>query len=181
MQLLSLVIGAVIGLAAPGGEPSRVKLVHPTHRALVKADRRVRTMDSRVSAALFSGVTRSRTFASLIDTLDRSDVIVYIELQHELPRAIDGRLLLASRAGGLRYVRIQLHSRLGQDHMIAVLGHELQHAIKIAEAPEIRDEASLRRYYQRAGAGMSDGVGYDTQAARIAGDTVKRELRSGPA
>lgn len=181
MQLLSLVIGAVISLAAAGGEPSTVRLVHPAHRALVKADRRVRTVDSRVRSTLFNGVVRSRTFASLVDAIDRSDLIVYIELQHELPRALEGRLVLASKAGGQRYVRIQLHARLAQDQMIAVLGHELQHAVEIAGAPEIRDEGSLRRYYQRAGAGMSDSAGYDTQAARDAGDMVKRELRSGPA
>ena len=176
MHLLPLVIGVVVSLAAPGGGSSTASHAR-LHRALMKPDRHVRTEHPRVTAALFEGVRRSRTFASLIDALDRSDVIAYVQLVHDLPRASRGRLLLASKTNGQRYVRIQMLPFLPHDDMIAVLGHELRHAVEIAEAPEIHDEASFRRFYQRAGAGISDGFGFDTEAARIAGDRVKRELR----
>ena len=36
----------------------------------------------------------------------------------------------------------------------------------------------VRRFYTRAGAGVSDANGYETPAARTAGDLVKREVRA---
>jgi hypothetical protein len=177
MELLAIVIGAAMALAAPGSA-SPVPAFSHIQRALVKPDRHVRSADPRVTTALFDGVRRSRTFAALIDALDRTDVIAYVDLAHELPRAARGRMLLASSANGIRYVRIQIHTFLAPDEIIAVLGHELQHALEVAGRPDIQDEASMRRFYTRAGAGVSDANGYETPAARTAGDLVKREVRA---
>lgn len=175
MQVLPLVISVAFGLATPSHAPT---LIGELHHSLLKPDRRVRTVHPRAAAALFAGVSRSRTFAALIDAINRSNVIAYVELVQEVPRGARGRLILASKLTHHRYVRIQLRSMLGQDEMISVLGHELQHAVEIAQAPEITDDASMRKYYQRAGGGVSDGFGFDTEAARIAGDRIWRELKA---
>ena len=58
-----------------------------------------------------------------------------------------------------------------------MLGHELQHALEIAQAPGVQDEASMRRYYERAGAGRSHERGFETRAAQDAGRQVRLELR----
>ena len=183
MQVMLMVMSVALGGMAPT-VPMFVETLAPPklggggHHALVKPDRRVRTSHPRVAAALFAGVSRSRTFAALIDALDRSNVIAYVELVQELPRAARGRLILATKIKEQRYVRIQLRFLLGHDEMISVLGHELQHALEIAQAPEVTDNARMRKFYQRTGAGMSDGFGFDTAAARIAGDQVRRELKA---
>lgn len=167
--LLSVAIGAAMTLGAPGGERSRVLVAPGWH---------VRGVNTRITDALAEGRRRSKTFAALVDALDRSDVIAYVETRFELPPSIRGRLLFAhSSAVGVRYVRIQIHALLSSDDLIVVLGHELQHALEIALTPAIRDEPSMRRFYQRAGAGMSDAQGFETAAARIAGDRVQHELR----
>jgi hypothetical protein len=62
---------------------------------------------------------------------------------------------------------------------IATLGHELQHAVEIAEAPEVVDARSLARFYARVGSERTSGACrlFDTQAAVDIGWQVSRELR----
>jgi hypothetical protein len=177
MHLLSLVLSAVMAVAAPAGDVPAPSTVRDLQRALTAPERRVRTRDARIASALFEGVRRSPTFADLVATLDRSNVITYVELSHTLPSQTEGRLMLLSRGGSPRYVRIQVRATLSPDHMIALLGHELQHAVEIAGAPGVHDDASMRTFYQRIGVGRTDVHGFDTDAARLAGETVRRELR----
>jgi hypothetical protein len=176
-MLLLLVMSAVTAIAAPDGDSPTRPIASLVDRALTSPDRRTRAVGDRVGAALREGARRSATFARLIVALDRSDVIVYIELSHDLPATTEGRLMLATKAGAHRYARIQIRAALSPDEIIAVIGHELQHAVEIAEAPAVHDQASLRRFYKLAGAGRSHELGYDTEAARDAGYRVRFELR----
>ena len=62
--------------AAVSSAPS----VSPAHYLLLNSpERRVRATDARLRSLLAEGLHRSRTFASLVTALNRSDVIVYIE------------------------------------------------------------------------------------------------------
>jgi hypothetical protein len=86
-------------------------------------------------------------------------------------------------AGGVRYLRITFdpHRRqLSDAEEFAVIGHELQHALEIAEAPEVRTSDHVIRLFRRIGfsprcpRGLSDC--YETQAARLIGDRIRDEL-----
>src|SRR5687767_11337069 len=118
MPLLSIVMSAVLTVAAPGGDRSPAAIARHAYDLLLKPDRRVRTVNPRVASALVEGVARSPTFARLLDALDPLDVIVYVELRHEMPRDSQGRLIFASKAKGQRYVRIQIQSFLALDDII---------------------------------------------------------------
>jgi hypothetical protein len=74
-------------------------------------------------------------------------------------------------------VRIQVQAFLALDHTISIIGHELQHALEIAGAPNVYDESTMRKFYERIGVGRTDMHGFDTEAARVAGDQVRLELR----
>lgn len=176
-MILLLVMSAVTAVAAPGGDAPARSIAGTVHRALMGPDRKVRSVGDRVEAALRDGARRSPTFANLLVTLACSDVIVYIELSHDLPSMTEGRTMLVSKSPLQRYVRIQLRAALSSDEIITVMGHELQHAVEIAAIPSIRDESSLRRFYERAGAGRSRRPGYETEAAQDAGYRVRFELR----
>ena len=89
----------------------------------------VRALDGDVASALAAGVQRSPTFARLVAAINQSDVIVYVETVHTLPPATSGRMVLTTKNTSVRYVRIQIASRLFPDERIAVIGHELQHAV----------------------------------------------------
>ena len=137
--------------------------------------RHIRTTDNSVRKLMRRGYRESRTFASLVMKLQRSDVIVYIEGVPRLPGALEGRMMVMPRAHGYRYVRIQIALRGSPEDSIALLGHELQHAVEVAEALEVIDTDSLARLYQRIGTRSGPHV-YDTVAAQETGKNVRREL-----
>lgn len=138
--------------------------------------RHIRATDGAVRKLLRRGFRESSTFASLITRLQRSDVIVYIEGVPRLPGALDGRMMMLPRVNnGFRYVRIQLSLRGTPEDSIALLGHELQHAVEVADAIGVVDGDGLAKLYQRIGVRSGPQV-YDTNAAQETGRTVRREL-----
>src|SRR4029077_10992841 len=105
--------------------------------------RHVRTMNSHVQQLLREGFLRSPTFARLIERLEGSDVIVYIEVPPELPAGLEGRMIMMPRAHDYRYVRIQIGAGGSAETTIALIGHELQHAAEIAAAPDVSNMADF--------------------------------------
>src|SRR5688572_16535161 len=110
---------------------------------------RVRGVTPKITEMIQNGIRRSRSFRDLISELERSDVIVYLEVTKNLPPGLDGRLMFMTTAGQVRYLHAQLTSSLGFDELIAVAGHELQHALEVASHPEVTDALSLAMLYER--------------------------------
>jgi hypothetical protein len=137
--------------------------------------RHVRTTDRTMRKLLTAGYTHSPTFAALVERLERSDLYVYVEEVSRLPGALEGRLLVLPRAHGFRYVRIQIARRGGPNDSIAVLGHELRHAIEVADDPAVFDTQSLIALYRRIGIDRGNNE-YDTLAAQETGRRVLKEL-----
>lgn len=144
---------------------------------LASPNSHVRTEDRRVYAALAEGIRRSPTFARLVVELNQSDVIVYIQVSDMLRATTVGRMMLGATAPGVRYVRIQVLPNRYSEDLIAILGHELQHAVELARHPHVRTEGALIDLYRRIGAGRSGPLGFETEAAIIAAERVRRDLR----
>lgn len=137
----------------------------------------VRTMDARLRTAISEGVKRSPSFRELVAQLDASDVIVYAERECTLPDGLVGRLSFMSAAGERRYVSIRIGCMLAGPRQIAMLGHELRHAVEIATAPSVVDEASLAVEYGRIGfRSRVVSRGFDSTAAIQAGEQIALEL-----
>ena len=140
----------------------------------------IRTTDDRLRRLLDQGLRSSPTFRALVQRLLESDVVVYLWCDATRERVSDGRLTFLSAAGGLRYVVVRLVPLASAERQIAIMAHELRHAVEIADAPEVVDGESLRRAYQRIGfvssAPAARHVAYDSDAAVDAGLTVLREL-----
>jgi hypothetical protein len=152
--------------------PSRPEI----DRLLHAPERKVRSTHPKITKMLSVGAQYSSTFAGLLAALDRTDVIVYIEPVRDLPSTIEGRLVLLPLAHGQRYLRIQVRGDLPRDELIPLLGHELRHALEIADAPEVRDQSAMLALYRRIGEISSGPDSYDTVAAREAGKQVRAEL-----
>ena len=84
-------------------------------------------------------------------------------------------MMMLPAAHGQRYVRIQIVPRGTPDESVAVLGHELPHAIEVAEETGVNTEARLIERYQRIGRRSGRHV-YDTVAAQDIGRAIRREL-----
>ena len=167
LSLVPLVLSAM--LAAPAAAPLTESAV------LESPTRHIRAMDSTMRTLLKRGFRRSPTFAALIQRLQRSDVIVYVEEVPRLPGAFEGRLIMMPTAHGQRYVRIQIARRGAPEDWLAVLGHELQHAVEVADAADVRDQAGMIELYERIGTRTGKDI-YDTAAAQEMGRTVRREV-----
>ena len=137
--------------------------------------RHVRSQDRWVRLLLKRGVTHSFTFRNLLARLERSDVIVYIEEVAGLPGTLDGRMMMLPATHGQRYVRIQIVTRGAPDDEVALLGHELQHALEVAEEAGVCDQATLTALYERIGRRGGRHL-YDTRAAQEIGRVIRREL-----
>lgn len=144
------------------------------------ANRRIRSLEARLQALVERGMHSSPTFRRLAARVERSDVIVYLLSGLCLPPRVDGRLTFLSAAGGVRYVVVHLRPLASPLGEVAVLAHELQHAVEIAERPAIVDERSLAREYLQFGHTsrlMPRGTAFDTRAAIDVGVQVGREVR----
>jgi len=141
-------------------------------------DPHVRSEAVDLRALVQEGVARSATIARLVDRLQASDVVVYIEYGHAMPHDEAGGVSFMSATGGRRYLRIRIRWDLLRKHQLAILGHELRHAVEIAEAPGVVDASSLASLYQRIGVEVAHRPHrcFDTDAAVEAGRQVMREV-----
>ena len=146
------------------------------HALLSSPERHVRSDDGRITKVLAEGLRRSTTFGDLMGALNRTDVIVYIEGSAFLPSTVTGRILLSVSKHGQRYARIQIRLDRTTNELIALIGHELRHAIEIGEAPEVVDDPSMVRLYERIGHRADHRDHYDTAAARATERQVRIEL-----
>jgi hypothetical protein len=176
--MLTSLLAAFVVFAIPAAAPDR----SAPDATAASRNPRVRPYDGRSASLLLRGIERSTTLRLIVERLERSNVITYVEMQPALRQQLAGRMVWLTATGTARYVRISLNPELASETLVAVLGHELQHALEVAESPAIVDEASLETYYRKYGIQMRVHTsGYDTQAARDAGDLVRRELASSAA
>ena len=177
--ILALLAVTFPGPAEGGKANHNAVRVKPTAAELLNSPtRNVRATSVEAQDLLARGVARSQTFSRLMAALDGSDVIVYVEVTRTLPSAVAGRLLFATTVPqGPRYLRVQITSDGTTSVRIAALGHELQHAVEVSTAPEVRCENSLAKFYERIGTEGAIPRSYDTLAAQVAGRQVLIEVQ----
>jgi hypothetical protein len=160
------------GPATPPGErtPSREKT-----RIADTIDYHVRATDPLLRAWITNGGAQSATLKSLIDELVTSDIIVHVVMVDRISGA-NGHLYFVTTTPTARYLRIEVTRVGGRADMIALLAHELQHAVEVAHSPSVRDANSLATFYLRVGENLRDPRHYDSIAARVTEDIVRREV-----
>lgn len=139
---------------------------------------RVRALDTWAEETLRFGVERSPTFRGLLAELEASDVIVYIETSVVLPTYASGTTRLAVANGSQRYVRIVLLRDPLALNRVAVLAHELQHAIEIARS-DVRSTREMQALFDEIGRpSPGDHASYETDAAISISRVVRLEATS---
>jgi len=154
-------------------------IAHPADPSWDGLRGHLRTTDDRLRRLLELGTRTSPTFRALVQRLLESDVVVYLWCDRADTAPSDGRLTFVSAVGGYRYVVVRLVRLHSRERQIALMAHELRHAIEIADAPHVVDEQSLEREYRRIGyvSGAHTGrLTFDTRAAVNAGVQVINEL-----
>jgi hypothetical protein len=125
-----------------------------------------------------AGYARSATFRDLVERIATADVIVHVEAVAFSGRRPDGMLRFVTRAGGIRYLRITIRVGLPREAAVALLGHELQHALEVADDASVVGPVSLEAMYRRIGEACSPHAkSYDTETARRVQRRIAAELR----
>jgi hypothetical protein len=140
---------------------------------------RVRPMDKRVEALLATGMDRSATFRQLVRRIEASDVIVYVEARHDLRDGLGASMRFITRSATHRFLRVQLNASSTSHTQVALLGHELQHVVEVADHPEVRSSEDVRDFYRRTGVRTGTDA-FDSEAARHAGYLVRAEISRKP-
>jgi hypothetical protein len=167
--LLAAIIAVSVGGHAAASSPAPV---NPTAR--------VRPMQPKVEKLLATGMDRSAAFRRLVREIEASDVIVYIEARRDLRAGLGASMRYVATSASDRFVRIQLDARHNPLVLVALLGHELQHVVEVAQNRSIRSADDLRAFYRKTGLRTGPDA-FDSEAARQIGYLVREELLGRPA
>ena len=140
-----------------------------------------RPLTPGAATLLTHAAERSTILRTQLEAIERTDVVVYV-LDSMSGDAGDTKASLefVATAGGRRYVVVRVDRwRLNPCEALAWLGHEFQHAIEVASAPEVTDAAQLARLYRRIGWEYGSRR-FESDAARTAGHRVRNELAGFP-
>ena len=139
----------------------------------------LRPLGSLAATAIAEGVRRSPTFVELVETVEASDFVVYVQTSRQLKRGMAGCLVHGDI--GLRYLRVVLKTGLSLEKRIEVLAHELQHVREVIEAGILNDPVAMDRLFARVGFTKRDSGArqqeYETAAALQVSAMVARELQ----
>ncbi len=141
----------------------------------------LRPLDNGLHQLVEMGIRNSPSFRALVNRLSTSDVVVYIRCGRRLRAGLSGQLTFLGTSAGIRYVVVAIQPDDLPERKIATLGHELQHAVEVADTPSIVDTPSLGVAYSRMGRSGRTGMGtsFDTTAAIDTGAQVWREIAKG--
>ena len=141
-------------------------------------DPHVRSIEPEMLDDLERGARLSPTLHRLVDRLEASDVVVYLMFDRAPRPMTAGHVSLIASVPGRRYLRISIDRRHADCRRLAILGHELQHAVEIADAPGATDQDSVAALYRTIGFRSDTGRRdcFDSQLAIDTGLQVQREI-----
>lgn len=135
----------------------------------------VRTSSAFLSSLISDAREHSPTFLRLADSLESSDLIVYLEAAPHMEARFRGRMHFMGASSGYRYFRIQIRTAMSRYDVVASIAHEMQHANEIASHPEVVSEDGLAALYRQIG-DEHDWCLFETNAAQQAGRAVRAEI-----
>ena len=141
----------------------------------------VRPENPELAALVHDAAERSPVIRGMLDQLEQSDVVVYLRFRTFASTGLDGHLVFLTAAAGKRYLLIELACVRVDSVRIATLGHELHHALEVAEAPSVVDTKTMAKLYTRIGmrtGGTEHAQTFETKGAQDTAARVRRDLSS---
>lgn len=176
-QLFAIAFSAVLALGPSDSARAPLPLTPAeAYDLLTSPMRHVRALHPGLAGILAQGVDRSPTLGYLLSALQATDVIVQIVASSSMPLSTPARILLVPNPRMFRFLRMEVRVEGTDDELIALLGHELRHALEIAEATEVRDDRTLTDLYRRIGHRDGGDRQFDTDAAHATARQIRREL-----
>ena len=147
--------------------------------SLAAATPHVRPESVDMQAVLDTAVARSATVRALVEQVQQSDVVAYLRFTRFDAATLEGRTRFIAKAGGRRYVLVEIACGRTSRVQLEILSHELRHVVEVAAAPAVVDTATLSAHYARIGMRTAHDwhrETYETQTALDTAAQVRREL-----
>lgn len=135
---------------------------------------RVRSSSPAITVLMREAAARSATFRGMVQTIDASDGIVYVE-HGECRHGVRACLAGVATAGSYRILHIKIHVGVKGQELMGSIAHELRHAVEVLGARSVTDSTTMFLFYTREG--HRQGRVFETDAAIAAGATVRAEMR----
>ena len=135
----------------------------------------VRSSSQTLLALIQQAGQRSTTFRGLLDIINASDSIVFVE-PGDCRHGVRACFVSVAASGAYRYMRVVVDTRKADWDLMGSIGHELRHTIEVIAEPAVRDNSSKFFLYQQIGT-LGTATARETQAAVEAGNTVRAEVR----
>mgnify|MGYP003576458728 FL=1 len=139
---------------------------------------RVRGTDTLTRAVIDEGCRRSPVFANLVQDVERSKFVVYVEAVGALRNGKQGALLHYTNEA--QYLRIYVRRDLQTRDQIAVLAHELQHVREMVQAGISANADEMDMLFRQIGREpvvRGERQQLETSKALRVGDLVAQDLR----
>jgi hypothetical protein len=135
---------------------------------------RVRAPETFMIELVREGYERSPAFRELVDTLQRSNVIVVVAPGLCAGGRIRSCVVAVAGSARDRQIRIKIDTHASHDRLIATIAHELQHAVEIAERADVTDGETALRLYREIGLGRCrEGLSEECETARALATETK--------
>jgi len=138
---------------------------------------RVRVQEPELAGLVQEGIDRSVTFRRLVQRIDETDGIVYVQSGACSISAVAGCLLLdVTEVAHARYLHIHVTAQPTRpEQRITIVGHELQHAYEILSRRSVRTTADAYALFIRIGSAGSIRSFETDEAQRVEG-AIAQEL-----
>ena len=144
------------------------------HAADASGMQRVRSSHSYIRAMIAEASRRSETFRKLVEAIDATDGIVYVE-QGACGHSARACLSLnVTPAAEFRILRVLVDSRQPDWDVMSSIGHELQHALEVLANNSLTSAEAVYLFYSREN--PTGGDSFETNKAIKTGNTVRNEV-----
>jgi hypothetical protein len=144
------------------------------------SDPRLRPAEASAKALVADAVSRSAIVRDLADRLRGTDVVAYVRVGPCVEGARDSSIHFMGRSKYERFMVIRINETLSPDRQVALVGHELQHAVDMAKTSWITDPVRMQQYFALVGWKLGyPEHGFETLSALQTERNVGRELATG--
>jgi hypothetical protein len=135
----------------------------------------LRTTSAVIARLMRQASERSHTFQGLVDIINASDGIIYVEegICAHRRRAC---FVNVTMAGTHRLLWVKVDTRGIDCDLMGLIGHELQHTVEVLADPHVTDFATMYTFYSRE-ANPGGTFPFETIEATRTGQAVRTEVR----
>ncbi len=170
MRYPALLLSAAVIVTLGAGVAARDRTISGPH---------VRALSQDSAIVLASAQQKSATVRDLLDKIQASDLVVYVNVAALPADSPESGLSFISTSKMARFVLVTISSRAAADRRVELLGHELQHAVEVAGQEWVADNARLKSLMTVIGwRDENKARGYETTAANNVENQVRRDVRA---